>query len=313
NLFRGFILAGKGCDRALFAQQFEQHQQPQKVQLAGRQHAQHSHARRNARLDEPVSKFSNQLMRCIDDEPLVLVTNMAFRVLLTHQQQRRLNHLVKGPLQAILIAIADSNISRSGRIELKQQAVEVVVVVENTVRAEQNREKPQRRNKVARNLKTSRQRRRKQQPGYSPQPIPVHRGYQQRHRRDVNSVADDKWFGKLRRNLVEDHKGAKYLERFAPSGKQRKGDERRQQRRADRADIWNEPQQECDQTPQRGARQPQKPGYGSGGDAVREIDRGKKQQVAADGVTRGFYRLRCDRNSPACREPDKSIAQILSA
>src|SRR5208282_2741340 len=179
--------------------------------------------------------------------------------------------------QAVLIAIANGNLSRSVRIELEQHAVKVVVVVEDAVRAEQYREKSQRRNVIAGNLKARRDRRRNQQPGYSPQPRPVHRGYQQCDWRDVDSVADDKRFGKLSRDLIENKKRAKCLERPAPTWKQRKGDQRRKNCRADRTDIWNEPQQKRDQTPERGARQTDEPGNGSGGDAVCQIDQRKEQ------------------------------------
>ncbi len=108
-------------------------------------------------------------------------------------------------------------------------------------------------------------------------------------------------------------KRAKYLERLAPSGEHRKGNQRRQKRRADRADVRNVAQQECDHAPQRRARQTEIPGHRSGGDAVRKIDQRKKKQVAANRRARGFKRLRRDRNSRSRRKPDKSIAQILSA
>jgi hypothetical protein len=42
-----------------------------------------------------------------------------------------MNHVAEGSLQAVLVAVADCNIFCPGQIELKQHAVEVVIVVEN--------------------------------------------------------------------------------------------------------------------------------------------------------------------------------------
>jgi hypothetical protein len=59
-------------------------------------------------------------------------------------------------------------------------------------------------------------------------------------------VANDEWLGNLRRQLIQEYESAKYFERLAPSGEHRERNQCRQQRRTHRADVWNEPQQECD-------------------------------------------------------------------
>src|SRR5260370_35520622 len=102
------------------------------------------------------------MMRSIENEPLVLLADTVFRAFLSRQIQGRLNHIFESSSETILVAIADCNRSRSLRIHFKQHAIEVVVVVENTIRSEQDREKPERRNVVARDFQAYGHRRGKQ-------------------------------------------------------------------------------------------------------------------------------------------------------
>ena len=74
-------------------------------------------------------------MRRIENQPLVLLADTVSRALLLRQVQCRLNHVFERSSEAILVAISDRNLSRPVRIHLKQHAIEVVVVVEHTIRA----------------------------------------------------------------------------------------------------------------------------------------------------------------------------------
>src|SRR5271166_3430962 len=111
------------------AQQFQEHQQAQVVDLTRRTYAQYTKPRSRSGLYETVAEVLDQAPRDLDDEAMVLLTDVPLNSFLTGQAQCRDKNLVEGRLQAVCIAIANCKCAGAGLVQLKQHAVVVVIVV----------------------------------------------------------------------------------------------------------------------------------------------------------------------------------------